>query len=149
MILLGRILAQVPSVEGFSVVQKGFAPGKADVEGLREFFVFMGTILACVLLLVFIIHRRLYRAQRKAVAHPTKLFESAMRDLGFHPIDRLLLHLVARSAKLPQPAMILLTPALLEEYAGKWADRLSIRSLRSFARRRVDGVVKLAFVDVH
>jgi hypothetical protein len=102
--------------------------------------------LVCVLLILAIIKSR-KQAQDGSIrsCRPRRLFNQALKSLGIGLPDRIMMRMIARKARIPQPTVMLLSPALLQRHAATWLNSITIPMLRRRARARLRTVAARAF----
>jgi hypothetical protein len=147
---LGQALpAQAPS--RLEALQKAFR-NTLEREGdapspLATALVVVLTLLSICLVLYFIAQRSRPAGAEVRRRPPLRFFTHLLRQLGLSWSDRQLLRRAAIHGGLPQPAILLLSPELLERHAGRWADSLPFKSMRRRARRRLAAIEARAFAD--
>lgn len=115
-----------------------------ELPGFQWFIAAFGALFVLLLLAAWWSQRNNRQAARFT---PFKLFTQAVRDMDIGLLDRVLLRSVARSSELDQPVVLLFSPALLDQQASAWSERLSPRPLRRFVRGRLNAVMDKVFVE--
>lgn len=145
MIQLLSIFAQVDYSARVRGLQNAFRPNRTQPPEFKNILIFLGVLVAlgCALLIVKHIWRR--KTGKLPSQRPAKLFSCALKKLGASLTDRILLRVAARSSGLQHPTLILFSPELFERYAGMWADSITVKPLREYARKRINILAEMAF----
>ncbi|MBN2561782.1 MAG: hypothetical protein JXQ75_12710 [Phycisphaerae bacterium] len=138
-------MAQVDYAVRLKGLKSAFQPSESEPTEVGELLKFAGAIvtMAIAVLIVRAIWRR--RADKRGSGKPYKLFAYALKQLGIRLPDRILLRIAAKSCGIRQPTVMLFSPGLLEQTAGRWADSIAITPIRKRARKRVDFLAGKAF----
>ncbi len=139
------ILAQVDYSMRLKGLSRGFQATKGEPPEINKILVFFAMVLAMVAAVVIVraIWRR--KTNKRNAQKPTRLFSHVLKHLGVRLRDRILLRIAARNCDLEQPTVMLFSPELLEQYAGRWADAIVVKPLREHARKRVDALARRVF----
>ena len=107
----------------------------------------IGIGVGFVVMLVIIYRVQLRRSQPRHHDNPMRLFRSVLRKLGLTLRQRELLMQVARDVKVPHPTVMLLSPALFNEHAGRWLSNHASPSAGASTRTllALQGVAKALF----
>jgi hypothetical protein len=114
----------------------------ADISGLVRFIAALLALLVALLILTRW-HQRRSAQQNKDC--PFKLLRHTLRCLKIGLIDRWIVRRLARSADLPQPAVLLISPGLWDKYSASWTGDLYLAPFRSHARNRLERLKPLLF----
>ncbi len=136
---------QVDYAERVRGLRSAFQPIEAeppDVQKILNFCMIGLAALAALLISRGIWQRR---SGKNAARNPMWLFSHVLKQLGIGYSDRFLLKSAARSTSLKQPTLMLFSPALLERYAGLWADSIPVRPVRERVRTRLIAIAEKAF----
>lgn len=146
--MLSLVLAQGDQTAPWEGVRGAFQHTlpRADgqVSGVYAAFVFIGTLLAVILLLFLAM--RIFQRERAAQAMrlPHRFMAHALGEMGVGWTDRFWLLRAARHSALAQPAIMLLSPELFEKYAGGYCHGLH-PACRKYLQRRLAAVSAIAF----
>ena len=102
---------------------------------------------ALAVLLAWAVQRLRPTKHKVLGAPPKRLFLQAAKSLGIGYINRIVLLRAAYASRLDHPTLMLLTPHLMEEHAGEWADRFPVWSLRRTLRARINQMSRDIFGD--
>ena len=140
-----NILAQADYAKRLRGLSGAFQATEGEPSEIRQLFGFfvmvVGVIVAMFVARAIWKHRDVKNSGRK----PARLFAYALKQMGVRLPDRLLMRYAARNCDLPHPAMMLMSPQILERSAGRWADSITVRPLREHARRRIAVLANKAF----
>jgi hypothetical protein len=81
----------------------------------------VGGLLIAIIVLTFLLTRRQERTrQSEGFRGPARLFHDLMNRLPLSSEQKRLLQAIARRNKLPHPTVLLLSPALFDQYAERY-----------------------------
>ncbi|HVP09890.1 MAG TPA: hypothetical protein VMV94_01740 [Phycisphaerae bacterium] len=143
------ILAQAAPRKGlqslFENLQSAMHPNQVGPPAVMLVLGFVAGIIALLLVLAIIKSRRQTQDSVSRTSRPMRLFSKALKNMGISFPDRVLMRIVARRARVAQPAIMLFSPDLLERYSAVWIDSLGFRPLRARIRARLKAVAAKAF----
>jgi len=117
-----------------SMRKEGAFADRGQIEGIGT-----ALLIALAAIIVIWLVYKLRPVRNSSVgAPPKRLFVQAAKSLGVGFINRCILLRAAYSSRLEHPIVLFLTPQLMEQHAGEWADRFPVWSLRGTLRARVD-----------
>lgn len=120
-------------------------PGEVSpFETTAQFLIVLVLVMAALFIVIKLTQRRSMPA---AARNPRRFFSQMLKKLGAGWLDRIILHRVARHAGIAHPAMMLISPELLEKHAGSWADRISVPFIRDSIRQRITRIANRAFAS--
>ncbi len=145
MIQLAAIFAQADYAKRLRGLSGAFQSNEGGPSELRQILGFFAMVAAIIvgMLLARAIWRR--RGDKCVGQKPAKLFAYILKQLGIRLPDRVLLRCAARNCDLKHPAMMLMSPQLLERSAGRWADSITVKPVREHVRRRIAALADKAF----
>ncbi len=139
------VIGQVDYAERVRGMRNAFRPIEAETPDFQEIlnFCMIGLAMLAVVLIARGIWQR--RSGGNAARNPMRLFTYSLKQLSIGYSDRFLLKAASRSKSLKQPTLMLFSPALLERYAGHWADSIPVRPVREHVRNRLAVIAEKAF----
>ncbi len=139
------ILAQADYAKRLRGLSGAFKATEGEPSEIRQVLGFF-IMVAAVIVAMFVVRAIWKHKTDKGVGRkPSKLFAYALKQLGLRLSDRLLLRYAARNCDLQHPAIMLMSPQLLERSAGRWADSITVKPIREHARRRIAVLAEKAF----
>jgi hypothetical protein len=147
MMHVGTILAQTIYSDRIDGLRGAFNRNETTPRDTTSAFILLGSLLGALLILLIV--RRIWEQQgaKKSHRRPMKLFGSALKEMGVGLPDRIMMRVIARLIELPQPTVMLFSPALLERHAGEYIDEITIPAIRNGARKRLEGIARKAFAE--
>jgi hypothetical protein len=141
------ILAQVDYASRVKGLQNAFRHDGAEPPQTGAILGFIATISALLLTILIASRLRQRRSRSPLARGPAKLFAHALRQLGVPLTDRLLFYFAVRRCELPQPALVLFSPEILNNTLGRWANALKFSPLRRYVLERMDDLAARAFIS--
>jgi hypothetical protein len=143
------ILAQRGNGKGleslFENLQSAMYPSQVGPPWVLIFLGVVAGLVSLLLILALIKSRRQGQEGSSRACRPKRLFNKALKALGVGLLDRVMMRMIARKTRIPQPTVMLFSPAILQRYATAWIDSITIPMLRRRARARVKVVAARAF----
>ncbi len=102
-----------------------------------------------LVLLLWLISRIQSRLAMPQASHrPWRVFRELLKHHGLSLSDRLLLAAVARSRRIKQPALLLLSPGLFSQHATQWLGDSRLAVLWPNAKGRLTRIAQHIFTEV-
>lgn len=144
---LGALLAQSSRAKTIEGLRSALSPGGRD-SGDSLVSLFVVCAICGFALLAIVVGRRLReRANRTPAAYGLRLFSQCLKRLGVGHVDRCLLRAAAKRCPLEHPAVMLMSPALLERFTAKWIDEMPLLSLRPVLQKRIERIAATVFTE--
>ncbi|MCG8405131.1 MAG: hypothetical protein MI923_08050 [Phycisphaerales bacterium] len=138
-------LAQSPYHDRIRGLRSAFDNKQTDPTDVKLILVYIVILLAVIVSLLLVKKFRLHKEGSLAPQQPFKLFNRVLKQMEISLVDRILLRMLARSTHMLQPTVMLFSPELFEQHAGRWADSITFKFAQSHARRRLNAVAEKAF----
>jgi hypothetical protein len=143
------ILAQGSAPKGlqelFENLKTAMRPSGVGSPTVILILTLVGGIVALLLIITLIKSRKQAQHDTAGASRPMRLFNRALKKMGIGVVDRVLLRMIARKARVAQPAVMLFSPALLQRYASRWVESLRFSMVRDRIRARLRVVAVKAF----
>jgi len=105
----------------------------------NSFLGFALAVVAMILLLVILSHRRHRTVQPRKVNHPGKLLKEISRTIHLKPTEVRQLKLMSEGMDVSSPLVLMLCPSLMSKAVKENADRIDRRVVGSLAQKIVPG----------
>jgi hypothetical protein len=143
----GTLLLALDSINWPGQSGGGVWQDSTQAEKQHEFtmIILFSTSLILLLWLIARIQRRISVSQ--APRRPWHVFRSLLKHHGLGLSDRLLLIAIARSHRLKQPVLLLLSPGLFTRHAMEWLSESRLASMWPGAKERLTQIAQQIFTE--
>ena len=143
------ILAQRGNSKGleslFENLQSAMHPSQVGPPWVLIFLSVVAGLVCLLLILALLRARKETQDGSTRGSRPRRLFNKALKSLGVSLPDRVMMRMIARKARIPQPSVMLFSPALLQRHSAAWIDSIGVPMIRRRARARLKVVAARAF----
>ncbi|HWL94467.1 MAG TPA: hypothetical protein VNT79_13140 [Phycisphaerae bacterium] len=140
------IMADSALESRFRALRGGFTDKPTDPADIKSLVFMIVVPIGLVLILALLLH---VRARKKlggaSTAHPMRLFNALLKKMGMPFADRFVLRALARSSKLPHPAILLFERELFDRHTQRWLGALTPRALNTYVSMRLTLISETAF----